>query len=272
MLATRQLREFSTALADFYREGLDAETLVDRTFAVTSRLLRFTLNSHGVIDNETGVLSANFDCALPGLADAFAAFGRHMAKYPAFRFDPATNNGKPFSARDFYSKPALESLDIHQEVYKPMRLTDHCFVHVPTGARTTVFVGFLRDGKPFSGREKTVLELLQPHLANGRKLAFAASTARDVPITPELFTRAGYTPRECDVLHWLTHGKSNEDMALLIGIRADSVSRHLRAIYAKLGVEHRVAATLRALELARSLRKDVRELRGGGAVLAVATR
>lgn len=272
MPAPCPLREFSAALADFYRPGLDADTLVDRTFALTSRLLRFSLNSHGVLDNRSGVLSANFDSAPPGLADAFAAFGRHMAKYPAFRFDPATNGGRPFSARDFYSRPALENLDIYVDVYKPMRLTDHCFVHVPSAPQTTVFVGFLRDGRPFDESEKTLLELLQPHLANGRRLALALSAAGEMPIVPELFARAGYTPRECDVLYWLTRGKSNDDMALLIGIRADSVSRHLRAIYAKLGVEHRVAATLRALELARRLHDDALARRGGKAAFAVATR
>lgn len=272
MLASRQLRELSAALADFYRPGLDTDTYVERTFALTSRVLRLSLNSHGVIDHRTGLLSAHFDSTPPGLADAFAAFGRHMGKYQAFRFDPATNDGKPFSARDFYSKPAFEDLDIHQEVYKPMRLVDHCFAHVPSEPQTTVFVGFMRDGKPFGANEKALIELLQPHLANGRRLAFAASAASGLPIAPELFGRAGYTPRECDVLFWLTRGKSNEDMALLIGIRADSVSRHLRAIYEKLGVEHRVAATLRALELARRLHAEALALHGGQVELTVATR
>jgi len=271
MIATRQLRELGAALADFYRPGLDTDTYVDRTFALTARLLRFDLNSHGTVDNRSGTLSAHFDSTPPGLADAFAAFGRHMRKYQAFRFDPATNEGRPFSARDFYSKPAFENLDIHQEVYRPMRLADHCFVHVPTDALSTVFVGFMRD-EPFDRNEKALLELLQPHLANGRAIAFAASAVRDLPIAPELFLRAGYTPRECDVLFWLTRGKSNEDMAHLIGIRADSVSRHLRAIYEKLGVEQRVAATLRALELARRLHAEMRVLSGGKAVLEVATR
>lgn len=271
MIATRQLRELSAALADFYQPGLDTDTYVDRTFALTARLLRFSLNSHGTVDNRSGMLSAHFDTTPPGLAEAFAAFGRYMGKYQAFRFDPATNDGKPFSARDFYSKPAFENLDIHQEVYKPMRLADHCFVHVPTDALTTVFVGFMRD-KPFGKEEKALLELLQPHLANGRRLAFATSAARDLPITPELFLRAGYTPRECDVLFWLTRGKSNEDMASLIGIRADSVSRHLRSIYEKLGVEQRVAATLRALDLVRRLHAEMLVLHGGQTTLAVTTR
>src|ERR1700710_2013077 len=114
-------RDLPLALAEFYAPGLAADTLVERTFALTARLLPFALNSHGVIDEATGVLSAHFDCALPGLDDAFAAFGRHMGKYAPFRFDPEVNGGKPFSARDFYAETAFNDLDIYQEVYRPMR-------------------------------------------------------------------------------------------------------------------------------------------------------
>jgi len=156
---SRRAPEQDAALADFYAPGLTANSFVDRAFSLISRLVPGALNSHGIIDAETGVLSANFDCAPPGLADAFEAFGRHMAKYAPFRFDPAVNGGKPFSARDFYSGPAFRDLDIYQEVYRPMRLVDHCFVHVPAGPGATVFVGLLRDSRPFTPMEK---ELLTP--------------------------------------------------------------------------------------------------------------
>ena len=66
-----------TALADFYAPGLTADTYVDRAFALTSRLLRFSLNSHGVIERKTGVLTATFDTSPPGLADAFGQQDSH---------------------------------------------------------------------------------------------------------------------------------------------------------------------------------------------------
>ncbi|MBX3210950.1 MAG: hypothetical protein KF850_02860 [Labilithrix sp.] len=267
---SRRSHEVDAALADFYAPGLAADSFVERAFSLTSRVVPSALNSHGIIDAETGVLSANFDCALPGLADAFGAFGRHMAKYAPFRFDPAVNGGKPFSPRDFYSGPALRDLDIYQEVYRPMRLVDHCFVHVPTGDGATVFVGLLRDGQPFTPKEKELLTLVQPHLAHGRRMAFAITAAGAI-VSPELFSGAGFTPRESDVLYWLTQGKSNDEIAKLLRLRADSVSRHLQNIYDKLGVEHRVAATIHALDLARRLHAEARA--GQGAVtLTVSTR
>lgn len=267
-LRTQKLHQ---ALADFYAPGLAAETFVDRAFALTSRLVPFALNSHGRIDRRSGTLTAAFDCTPPGLANSFAAFGRLMGKHAPFRFDPSFNDGKPFSAREFYTRPAFADLDIYQEVYKPMGLADHCFMHVPAGADEIVFVGFLRDGRPFDRAEKDLLHLVQPHLANGRKLAFAVTASEDTPVTPELFAGAGFTPRESDVLYWLTRGKTNEEIAKLLRMRPDSVSRHLQTVYEKMGVEHRVSATIRALDLARRLHAGSLALRGGRVSLIVPT-
>lgn len=264
-------RPLSDALAAFYAPGLAADTLVERTFALTSRVLRFSLNSHGVIDASTGELTAHFDCALPGLAGAFEAFGRHMAKYEPFRFDPKVNDGKPFSARDFYGQRELEDLDIYQEVYRPMRFVDHCFMHVPTGPEEVVFVGFMRDARPFDPEEKARLEAIRPHLVNGRALARSVTYAKALALSPELFGPAGFTPRECDVLFWLCQGESTPDIARLLGLRADSVRRVLHAVYDKLGVEHRGAATVRALEIARRL-SGAGTPSGSAVTLRVATR
>ncbi len=268
----RQRRALQAALADFYGPGLSSGTFVQRAFALTESLVPFSLNSYGVIDRRTGVLNANFDRTPPGLADAFAAFGRHMGKYAAFRFDPSVNGGRPFSARDFYSQTALEDLDIFQEVYRPMRYDDHCFMHVPAGPNEIVFAGFLRDGRPFDDAEKAVFAAVQPHLSHGRRLALAMTAADGTPISPELFERAGFTPRECDVIHWLTQGKSNDEIATILGLRADSVSRHLRSIYEKMGVEHRVAATIHALQTARAIHAEFLTMQGGGTLLTVRPR
>jgi DNA-binding CsgD family transcriptional regulator len=271
MLGTGRLRELNLALVEFYAPGLATDTLIARTFALTSRLLEFSLNSHGVIDHATGVLSAHFDCELPGLAGAFEAFGRLMGKHAPFRFDPQLNDGKPYSARDFYGQAAFRDLDIYQEVYRPMRFTDHCFVHVPSSAGSTVFVGFMRDGRPFDADEKALLAAIQPHLRNGRVLAHALTAAKDLPITPEYFTRAGFTPRQSEALYLLTQGKDTSDIARILSLRADSVRRLLQGVYAKLGVNHRGAATVKAIALARRLH-DAAPSAGSGVLLHVATR
>lgn len=59
----------------------------------------------------------------------------------------------------------------------------------------------------------------------------------------------GLTPREAEVLLWTAQGKSNGDVAVILGMSDKTVKQHLGSVFQKLGVEGRAAATLRALEI-----------------------
>jgi len=74
--------------------------------------------------------------------------------------------------------------------------------------------------------------------------AQAASTVRqpDVPLTP----------RETEVLSWLAKGKTNRDIAEILGMSHRTVNKHLEHIFEKLGVETRSAATAIAGQLLRN--------------------
>ena len=59
----------------------------------------------------------------------------------------------------------------------------------------------------------------------------------------------GLTPRVAEVLLWVAQGKTNADIATILGISESTVKKHLLDIFENLGVETRSAATLRALEV-----------------------
>jgi DNA-binding NarL/FixJ family response regulator len=59
----------------------------------------------------------------------------------------------------------------------------------------------------------------------------------------------GLTEREAEVLLWVAQGKSNGDIALLLGMAEKTVKKHMGNIFEKLGLEGRNAATVRALEV-----------------------
>jgi DNA-binding CsgD family transcriptional regulator len=60
---------------------------------------------------------------------------------------------------------------------------------------------------------------------------------------------AGLTLREAEVLLWLMRGKANSEIAVILGSKTKTVSKHLEHIYEKLGVENRTAAANAASEL-----------------------
>ena len=53
---------------------------------------------------------------------------------------------------------------------------------------------------------------------------------------------ASLTPRESEVLSWLAKGKTNRDIADILGMSPRTVNKHLEHIFDKLGVETRTAA------------------------------
>ena len=64
----------------------------------------------------------------------------------------------------------------------------------------------------------------------------------------EPLLKLGLTPRAAEALLWLAQGKTNSDIATILGITESTVKKHVQEMFDKLGVETRGAATLRALE------------------------
>jgi len=65
----------------------------------------------------------------------------------------------------------------------------------------------------------------------------------------EPLLKLGLTARATETLLWLAQGKTNPDIAAILGITESTVKKHVQEIFEKLGVETRGAATVRALEV-----------------------
>ena len=66
----------------------------------------------------------------------------------------------------------------------------------------------------------------------------------------------GLTPRAAEALLWLAQGKTNSDIATILGITESTVKKYVQEMFEKLGVETRGAATVRALEVLNSASAD----------------
>jgi DNA-binding response OmpR family regulator len=71
-------------------------------------------------------------------------------------------------------------------------------------------------------------------------LRLAKESSSNMPA--EFSRELGLTSREGEVLSWLSKGKTNRDIAQILGLSPRTVDKHLEQIYAKLGVENRTAA------------------------------
>jgi len=59
----------------------------------------------------------------------------------------------------------------------------------------------------------------------------------------------GLTCREAEVLLWLSQGKSNSEIAIILTTKVRTIAKHLERVFAKLMVENRTAAAHAAMEV-----------------------
>jgi DNA-binding NarL/FixJ family response regulator len=101
------------------------------------------------------------------------------------------------------------------------------------GSKTTVMV-------TLAGNEPLRLQYMGKLGANEFLLRLAKDSGAEAPA--EFSSELGLTTREGEVLSWLSKGKTNRDIAQILGLSPRTVDKHLEQIYAKLGVENRTAA------------------------------
>jgi len=62
------------------------------------------------------------------------------------------------------------------------------------------------------------------------------------PLPKEKISALGLSKRQVEVLHWVAMGRTNPEIAIILGISARTVEKHLENIYRQMGVETRLAA------------------------------
>jgi len=129
--------------------------------------------------------------------------------------------------------------------------TDHIpFVFLTAkGERTDVRTGMNLGADDYITKPVTATELLaavQARLARESHRPpgeFRPDFSSAVPLET-----LGLTPREAEVLLWIAQGKSNVEIATILGNTDNTVKKHIQHIFEKLGVDTRNAATVLAFE------------------------
>ena len=68
----------------------------------------------------------------------------------------------------------------------------------------------------------------------------------------QAFASLRLTRREAEVLFWISRGKSNHDIGIILGAKTGTICKHVEHIFSKLNVENRTSAAVVALETSGS--------------------
>ncbi|HEX4781251.1 MAG TPA: helix-turn-helix transcriptional regulator [Usitatibacter sp.] len=214
------------------------------------RLVASDFTTLSVCDLDSGHRSIVSD--VPGAVSKahVGVFDRHFYKHPLVLAHGRNRAAVTRRISDLVRPGDFRHSALYTDYYRAIRI-EHA-IAVPIHVHRHELVSFVlnRSGRDFSDRDRDLLESIRPLLGNlfrlGREIE-GARAAWGVPSIAENPKVAPLTDRERDVLHWLAGGKTDRDIAAILGISPRTVHKHLQRIYEKLGVETRTAAVARAL-------------------------
>jgi DNA-binding NarL/FixJ family response regulator len=117
------------------------------------------------------------------------------------------------------------------------------------GEKTDIRTGMNLGADDYLTKPVTKTDLLAAIEARFRRATEQSPEARGPLASPEVLQSLGLTPREAEILFWVAQGKSNPDICSILDMQLFTVKKHLENIFQKLGVENRIAATMKALEV-----------------------
>jgi DNA-binding CsgD family transcriptional regulator len=221
-------------------------------------------NEHAPASRHTTIspLPSNWET----LAETFA---NQYSKFPLRTIRESGDLDRPLALSDVASRTQVEGLDLYHDYYRALGVADDLSVNFGHLSHR-VCLAVLRGRRGFSGQDRAILAAIRPHMErayrysrglkavkkspgasrqNGNYPANSPYTLEDSGGSPGALSVLGLSAREAEVLYWVAAGKSGPVISTILGIRHDTVRSHLKKIFAKLGVENRLSAALRALQI-----------------------
>jgi|HubBroStandDraft_6_1064221.scaffolds.fasta_scaffold647242_1 DNA-binding CsgD family transcriptional regulator len=207
------------------------------------------------------------------LAETFA---NQYSKFPLRTIRESGDLHRPVALSDLASRTQVEGLDLYHDYYRALGVADDLSVNFGNLSHR-VCLAVLRGRRGFSGQDRAILAAIRPHMEraygysrglkavkksprasrlNGNYPANSPDTLEDLGGSPGALSVLGLSAREAEVLYWVAAGKSGPVISTILGIRHDTVRSHIKKIFAKLGVENRLSAALRALQVLHPAKPD----------------
>jgi DNA-binding CsgD family transcriptional regulator len=181
-----------------------------------------------------------------------ATLGRLAHQHPLITHYAQTRESQPLKLSDFLSLSQFRRLDLHNELFRPLRVNYQLAVTIPSPPQLVIGITFNRYRKDFSERDRALLAMIRPHLVQAHRNAADRATLQQRAEAAEraLWSAsatllASLTRREHEVLVLVADGKTNPQIAGRLSVSPRTVQKHLEHVYDKLGVPTRTAAAMK---------------------------
>jgi DNA-binding CsgD family transcriptional regulator len=174
------------------------------------------------------------------------AYWATLHEHPIRRHRRHTGELGAFKIYDFVTWRKLRQTQFYSDFLRPVNAGGFLMsICLPAPRGSTRTFNLERDGRDFEERDRTMLDLLQPHLLQIRRATEVRTRTR---VAIAAAPAGALTEREIEVLTRVAEGMRNREIAEALWIAPGTVRKHLDNIRAKLGAQTRTEAVRLAQE------------------------
>src|ERR1700736_6754640 len=178
-------------------------------------------------------------------------FERLAHQHPLISHYARTRESQPRKISDFLSLTEFRRLDLYQEFFRAVGINYQMAVTIPSSNGLVIGIALNRARRDFSERDRSVLDLVRPHLVQAYRNIAERSALRErveaaeraLSSTPAT-TQASLTSREHAVLVLVGDGKTNIQIAGRLSLSPRTAQKHLEHVSDKRGARTRTAAAM----------------------------
>lgn len=260
--AIERLREWDLEVSLSYLRGLyarrDPEGFKRYVLQTISNVIASELTTYNELDLRTSENVWEWEPTPSNFAELTESFAIYMNENPCIAYFRRTSDGRATRISDFLTQRELRNLGYYNEYLHRVGLEHRMSIVIPKPPHSVIALALGRSGRDFSERDRLLLDLLRPHLAQAHDNAATLAQlqqrsahpnpSKNVAFTRESFERLGLTIREAEILEGIARGRTNHEIAASLYVSPFTVKTHLQRVYRKLGVGGRTEALSRALE------------------------
>ena len=155
-------------LLDFLRASygaLDRQAFRVQVLAGLRRLIPCDLIAYNEVNPQTNEIAWLSDppdaLAFP---DSTEIFSRHIPEHPLIAYHARTGDGRVLKLSDFLTRAQLHRLGLYQEFFRHVGVEHQMACVLPSRSPVVIGIALNRKKPDFSERDRSLLQLLRPHL------------------------------------------------------------------------------------------------------------
>jgi DNA-binding CsgD family transcriptional regulator len=254
MVSAQRVKAFSEAVDRLHHGDIRDIAAPERFFAAVDVLFDGVTTVLNIFDRSRDRYHHQINRALPNEQELLGHWAEIAPQeHPFLTLVPPVPEEPVLFVADLVEQRNWRESPIVREVHRPLTIGDQMGLLVTGGTASPEGLTFHRD-KAFSEEDRVLMEGLTRHVRyvwekqQVRNMVLSAEeTLAATDLAP--WRRKGLTRRQCEVLWWVREGKTNGEIAIILGVSRRTVDHHVAAILRALDVPTRVAAARAAGEL-----------------------